>query len=248
MAGAALLIDYVLTVAVSVAAGVAARHLRRSRRSTATACWLACSASSRIAVGQPAGHPRVGQDLRPADLPLRRELPRACSAYGIVALASSAVGGAATPAACPPGAWKASALFLLLRAFASGCTALTGVEAVSDGVPAFKPPEAHNARIVLAWLGVILVTLFLGITFLGLRLRPDPRAPTRRWSPSSPARSSATASSTTRSRPSTMLILMLAANTSFADFPRLAYFLARDGSSRGSSAPGATGSSSPTAS
>src|SRR5207247_10803323 len=57
-------------------------------------------------------------------------------------------------------------LFLVLRAFASGCAALTGVEAVSDGVPAFKPPEAKNARIVLAWLGLILISLFVGITFL----------------------------------------------------------------------------------
>ena len=55
----------------------------------------------------------------------------------------------------PPGL-EGISLFLLLRAFAVGCTALTGVEAVSDGVPAFKPPEAHNARIVLAWLGGIL--------------------------------------------------------------------------------------------
>src|SRR5207247_5262027 len=65
----------------------------------------------------------------------------------------------------PPGLDGIS-LFLLLRAFASGCAALTGVEAVSDGVPAFKPPEARNARVVLAWLGVILISLFMGITFL----------------------------------------------------------------------------------
>src|SRR5260370_4335134 len=67
-------------------------------------------------------------------------------------------------------------IFLVLRAFASGCAALTGVEAVSDGVPAFHPPEARNARIVLAWLGIILVTLFMGITFLARHYQVLPRA------------------------------------------------------------------------
>src|SRR5262249_12039930 len=66
---------------------------------------------------------------------------------------------------------------LVLRASSAGCTALLGVEAVSDGVPAFKPPEAHNARIVLTWLGVILIVLFLGTTFLaydfGITPRPE---------------------------------------------------------------------------
>ena len=57
-------------------------------------------------------------------------------------------------------------LLLALRAFASGCAALTGIEAVSDGVPAFRPPEAQNARQVLPALGLILIVLFVGITFL----------------------------------------------------------------------------------
>src|SRR5437764_180323 len=118
-------------------------------------------------------------------------------------------------------------LFLFLRAFASGCTALTGVEAVSDGVPAFKPPEAHNARIVLTWLGVILIVLFLGITFLAYDFGIAPR------------HEETVVSQLARHvfgggafyfdiQAVTMLILLLAANTSFADFPRLSFFLARD--------------------
>ena len=65
-------------------------------------------------------------------------------------------------------------LFLILRAFASGCVALTGIEAVSNGVPAFRPPEAKNARQVLVLLGVVLISLFVGITFLanGFGLTP----------------------------------------------------------------------------
>jgi len=61
-------------------------------------------------------------------------------------------------------------LFLLLPAFASGCTALTGVEAISNGVPAFPPPEARNARITLVWMGVILGTMFAGITWFADQL------------------------------------------------------------------------------
>src|SRR5207248_1228063 len=116
---------------------------------------------------------------------------------------------------------------LILRAFSSGCTALTGVEAVSDGVPAFKPPEAQNARIVLTWLGAILIVLFLGITVLAYDFGLVPRA------------DETVVSQLARHvfgggvfyyviQAGTMLILLLAANTSFADFPRLSFFLARD--------------------
>src|SRR5256885_15704790 len=131
------------------------------------------------------------------------------------------------PYQAPPPGLEGLGLFLLLRAFAAGCSALTGVEAVSDGVPAFKPPEAHNARVVLAWLGALLVTLFLGITFLaydfGIRPREDETVVSQ------------LARHVFGTGPAyyviqlvTMLILLLAANTSFADFPRLAFFLARD--------------------
>src|SRR5437660_448686 len=102
-----------------------------------------------------------------------------------------------------------------------------GVEAVSDGVPAFKPPEAHNARIVLTVLGVILIVLFLGITFLAYDFGIAPR------------HEETVVSQLARHvfgggalyfeiQAVTMLILLLAANTSFADFPRLSFFLARD--------------------
>src|SRR4029078_7581080 len=57
-------------------------------------------------------------------------------------------------------------LFLLLRAFSNGCTAMTGVEAVSNGVPAFKPPEARNAAATMLMMAVLSITMFLGITLL----------------------------------------------------------------------------------
>jgi amino acid transporter len=65
----------------------------------------------------------------------------------------------------PPGL-EGIGLFLFLRAYAAGCTALTGVEAVSNGVPALKPPEGRNGQIVMTWLGVLSITMFLGITYL----------------------------------------------------------------------------------
>ena len=223
VAGAALLIDYVLTVAVSVAAGIAALT------SAVPALfpyrpWLCVAAVVAIAV---------------ANLRGIRESGNLFAAPTYLFIGSFFVlivyGGAGAifdflPEAPyqrhPPGL-EGVGLFLFLRAFASGCTALTGVEAVSDGVPAFKPPEAHNARIVLTWLGVILIVLFLGITFLAYDFGIAPR------------HEETVVSQLARHvfgggafyfeiQAVTMLILLLAANTSFADFPRLSYFLARD--------------------
>ena len=123
-------------------------------------------------------------------------------------------------------------LFLLLRAFAAGSVALTGVEAIANGVPAFKPPEAKNAANTLTAMAILLGILFIGITFVAARLRHRPVAEDgepsvvshrRRPRPSAPARCS------TCSRSSTALILFLAANTSFNAFPRLAAILADDG-------------------
>ena len=123
---------------------------------------------------------------------------------------------------------EALTLFLALRAFASGCAALTGIEAVSDGVPAFRTPEAQNARQVLAALGVILIALFVGITFLVCVSHIVPVA--------GETTNSQLARAVFGQSPLyylvqavTALILILAANTSFADFPRVASFLARDG-------------------
>lgn len=122
-------------------------------------------------------------------------------------------------------------LLLVLRAFASGCSAMTGVEAISNGVPVFKKPEPVNARITLLWMAVILGTLFTGITLLALAygIGPDP---------SGQQTVIAQVAATVFAGPlaflfplfqvGILLILTLAANTSYADFPRLASLLARD--------------------
>jgi len=120
------------------------------------------------------------------------------------------------------------ALFLILRAFAAGCTALTGVEAISDGVLAFKTPEWKNARITLLYMGLILGSLFIGVTYLANIYHIIPGE--GQTSISLLARQIlGTGPLYYFLQVATFLILILAANTSFADFPRLSYFLARDG-------------------
>jgi amino acid transporter len=223
VAGAALLIDYVLTVAVSVAAGIAALT------SAVPALfpyrpWLCVAAVVGIAVANLRGIRESGK-LFAAPTYLFIASLFVLIVYGVAGALFDFLPEA--PYQRHPPGLEGVGLFLFLRAFASGCTALTGVEAVSDGVPAFKPPEAHNARIVLTVLGAILIVLFLGITFLAYDFGIAPR------------HEETVVSQLARHvfgggalyfeiQAVTMLILLLAANTSFADFPRLSFFLARD--------------------
>jgi hypothetical protein len=118
--------------------------------------------------------------------------------------------------------------FLILHAFASGCTALTGIEAISNGVPAFKPPEAKNAGQTLIVMAFLMGVLFLGsiglTQYLGIIAAPQETilsALARRLLGTGPGYFLI--------QSSTMLILAVAANTSFAGFPRLAAILAADG-------------------
>ena len=118
--------------------------------------------------------------------------------------------------------------FLILRAFAAGCTALTGVEAISDGVLAFKEPEWKNARLTLLYIGIILGIMFLGISYLTNIYHITPEEGQTAVSLLS-RQIAGDGPFYYLIQIATLLILLLAANTSFADFPRLCYFLARDG-------------------
>ena len=125
---------------------------------------------------------------------------------------------------------SALGLLLILRAFAAGSVALTGTEAVSNGVPAFKPPEPRNARTVLILMGVFFGTIFLGISFLAAQLGivPDP---TEQETVISQLAGTLVGGGTPYHyliQISTALLLVLAANTAFADFPRLASILGKD--------------------
>ncbi len=129
------------------------------------------------------------------------------------------------------GANEPLSLFLILRAFATGCSAMTGVEAISNGVPAFQKPETRNASITLTWMAVILGTLFLGITLLVMTYAVEA------YSSGSPTVIDQI-SRLVFSGPlsfmypvftfATLGILTLSAETSYSDFPRLASLLARD--------------------
>ncbi len=126
-------------------------------------------------------------------------------------------------------------IFLILRAFASGCTAMTGVEAISNGVPAFKKPEADNARATLAWMAGILGVMFMGISILAHHYGIVPDDPTIQGAQTVLSKIAHLAFGQGNNpfyiitQAATFLILVLAANTSFADFPRLASILAHDG-------------------
>ena len=124
-------------------------------------------------------------------------------------------------------------LFVILHAFASGGAAVTGVEAISNGVPAFKAPEWRNARTTLMWMGSLLGIMFLGLSLMTAKLHivPDPSGAKTVISQVARAAFGHGPLGTLlylALQAATMLILVLAANTSYADFPRLASFLAAD--------------------
>ncbi len=120
-------------------------------------------------------------------------------------------------------------LFLVLRAFSSGCTALTGIEAISNGITAFKKPRSHNAAVTLMWMSGILIVLFLGITFLANHTHVIPLENETVISQLGRAVFGPDSFLWRVTLFATALILLMAANTSYADFPRLAALLAGDG-------------------
>lgn len=120
-------------------------------------------------------------------------------------------------------------LFLLLRAFSSGCTALTGIEAISNGITAFKEPRSHNAATTLMWMSAILITLFLGITLLTHQIEAIPSEHETIISQLGRAIYGEQSLMHLLLLAGTALILLMAANTSYADFPRLAALAASDG-------------------
>ena len=124
---------------------------------------------------------------------------------------------------------QAVTLFLILRAFASGTTALTGVEAISNGIPAFREPRSHNAGVTLIWMAAILGTLLLGITFLSVRIGAIPSETETVISQLARTVYEGRGVLYMAVIAGTTLILIMAANTAYADFPRLSALMAADG-------------------
>ena len=226
VAGAALLIDYVLTVAVSVAAGIDAitSAIPPLLPYRVTLCVAGVVT---IALANLRGVRESGR-LFAAPTYVFVGAYLSMIVWGLVQWLRGELGAVPPPAPESASAVEALTLFLALRAFASGCAALTGIEAVSDGVPAFRTPEAQNARQVLAALGLILIVLFVGITFLVYTFHITP-APGETTNSQLARHVFGLSPLYYLVQGVTTLILILAANTSFADFPRVASFLARDG-------------------
>ncbi|MAS37907.1 MAG: hypothetical protein CL610_28185 [Anaerolineaceae bacterium] len=231
LAAGALLTDYILTVSVSVSAGVRAVtsavpeaydyrvaialiaialitwiNLRGVRESGTIFAFPTYAFVIGVLVTIVVGLVRHFQILGAAPLPLHEEFIQPAETFTGFAY-----------------------IWLLLRAFAGGCTALTGIEAISNGVKAFKPPESKNAAMTMVAMGVIAMSLFLGITFLATHMQIVPVE-----------HGESVLSQMTRQISGggilyywvqifTALILFLAANTGYQDFPRLSSFLAKDG-------------------
>lgn len=230
LAAAALLIGYVVTVAVSVSAGV----LAMTSIVPSLFDWrvlIGVTLVVLLALGNLRGIRESGTIFM---VPTYAYIVIMLGiiAYGVVQVATGSVGTFVAPPsweAVQEGS-QALGLLLILRAFSQGAVALTGVEAISDGVPAFKPPEWKNARTTLTWAAIVFALLFLGIAYLitTLQIIPDP---TEEQTVLSLLVRHLTGDGAVLviAQVATALILVLAANTSFADFPRLSSFLARDG-------------------
>lgn len=229
VAAGALLTDYVLTVSVSIAAGVAAlTSIFPGAYDWRVTIGIACVAI--LCIGNLRG---IRESATWFALPTYVYLVAifALLGYGFYLSATGRLPAYQAPAGwIPEGAGQALGLALLLRAFAAGSVALTGTEAVSNGVPAFAPPEPGRAKAVLILMGTFFGLIFLGVSSLAgqLGIVPDP---TEQETVISQLTRTLVGTGTPMHwlvQISTALLLVLAANTAFADFPRLGSILARD--------------------
>jgi amino acid transporter len=229
IAAAALLTDYSLTVSVSVSAGIRA-IVSAFPQVYDSRVWLALAIIGILTWMNLRGVRESGSVFA---VPTYAFVGGVLLVIGIGIARSFELFGAAPLVPQPYPELPADSLtqlgllWIVLRAFAAGCTALTGIEAISDGVQAFKAPEAKNAAQTMVSMGVMAMSLFIGISFLSTHLHLIP------------THHDSLLSQLTRTivgdgvlyywvQIFTMLILVLAANTGYQDFPRLSYFLSRD--------------------
>ncbi len=228
VAAAALLVDYVLTVAVSVSSGVLAITSAVSSLDHYNT-QLSLAAVVLITLVNLRGVRESGLAFA---LPTYLFIGTMFIAIGtgLTKCATTGCPQAVTPHAIPPGA-SALGIFLVLKAFSSGASALTGVEAISNGVNAFKRPQAKNAARTLGVLGVVAITMFIGVSYLAVETHARPS--TTDSVVSQVARAIFPAGSAGSFffwlvQIFTFAVLILAANTSFQGFPRLSALLAHD--------------------
>jgi amino acid transporter len=231
-AGAALLIDYVLTVAVSVAAGIdaiisaAAQSPHLFEQLNHVRVPLCVVAVAIITIANLRGVKESGAIFA---LPSYSfiVITLAMIAWGAMKMLNGQLHPVEAPQALAVS--RAAGTFLLLKAFSSGCAALTGVEAISNGVTAFQAPEARNAGITMIWMSSILGTMFLGLTYLARHLHTLYQVGGETVISQVGRAVFGTGPLYFFLQAATAAILILAANTSFADFPRLSALQAADG-------------------
>jgi amino acid transporter len=226
IAAAALLIDYVLTVSVSIAAGVAAitsalpqYHINPVVMSLIFVLILM--------LGNLRGIRESGR-LFAAPTYFFIGSILILLAVGLWRYVTGTLAPVTATETLTPAGTGMLSTFMLLTAFSNGCTAMTGVEAVSNGVPAFRPPESKNAASTLVTMAVLAITMFLGITLLAHAYQILPNDAETVVSQIARATFGGRGWPYYAVQAATMLILVLAANTAYADFPRLASIIARD--------------------
>ncbi|MHB1468062.1 MAG: APC family permease [Solirubrobacteraceae bacterium] len=222
LAGAGLIVDYVLTVAVSVASGV-----------EAVTSAIPSLASGRVLIGLlvivllVAGNLRGARDAGAAFAAPTFLFVAAVALVVVAGLVKAAEHGFHPAAPAPHRAIEAVGILLVLRAFASGATAMTGIEVISNAVPVFRPPEAKHARQTLLVMLMLLVGMFAGVVLVAHFDGASPNG-------SQTLLSSIAHDGVGRGVPygfvqvATALVLLVAANSAFNGFPRLLYFMARD--------------------
>jgi len=227
-AGAALLTDYVLTVAVSISSGVA-QLVSAYPELFPYRVWLAVGLVMFVMVVNLRGVKESGATFA---IPTYFFVVMMFLTVGVgfIRYLAGSLGTVADP---PPmemvGTVQAVTLFLILRAFSSGTTALTGVEAISNGIPAFREPKSRNAGITLIWMSTILGILLVAITFLSGQIGAIPSEEETVISQLARTVYGGQGFLYLAVIAGTTVILIMAANTSFADFPRLSALLAADG-------------------
>ncbi|MFZ1925221.1 MAG: APC family permease, partial [Solirubrobacteraceae bacterium] len=223
LAGAGLILDYILTVAVSVASGV-----------EAVTSAIPSLASARVEIGLVvivllvAGNLRGVRDAGAAFAAPTYLFVVAIVLVVIAGLLKAGSHGFHPAVAAPHRATEALGVLLVLLAFASGATAMTGIEVISNAVPVFRPPQARHARQTLTVMMGLLISMFIGVVLVA---HFDGAAP----SGSETVLSQIAHDSVGGGIPygfvqlATTLVLLVAANSAFNGFPRLLYFMARDG-------------------
>ncbi len=228
IAAAALLTDYILTVAVSVSSGVAqltsAYPALQSHRAAISVAFV-----MGIAVINLRGVRESGAIFAVPTYAFIVMMVVVVGA-GFARLALGTLGAVPNPPHVDLTApLKGITAFLVLHAFSSGTTALTGVEAISNGIMAFRKPRSRNASITLFWMSGILGSLFLGITYLARSVGATPSENETVISQLTRTVFGGPGTLYLTAIGSTTLILVMAANTAFADFPRLSALVAADG-------------------